>query len=115
LPVLLRISTLLSQTKMRCRPLRGVMVIKVSGNSPCWLISFASAAVPSTLRTGSRSTSTTHILLADPVGVAIIALGHLCHQARIWFSSVDAFLKPPLISGFLSSGSAGNTGIPCWL
>src|SRR5271169_5591704 len=61
---------------MRCRPPRGVMVIKVGSNSPYWLISFASAAVPSMLRTGSRSTSTTHILLADPVGAAIMALGH---------------------------------------
>ena len=32
--VLLRISAPLSQAKMRCRPLRGVMVIKVGGNSP---------------------------------------------------------------------------------
>jgi hypothetical protein len=100
---------------MRCRPPRGVMVISVGGSSPCWLISFASAAVPSMLRTGSRSTSTTHMLLADPVGVAIMALGHLCHQSRICVSSVLAFLKPPLISGFLSSGLVGNTGIPCWL
>ena len=46
------------------------------------------------------------------IGAPIMALGHFCHHARICASSLVASLKPLRVSGFLSSGLHGKTGIP---
>src|SRR6516165_680019 len=112
LPALLRISTLLSQAKIRCCPPRGVIVVSVSGIGPRCAINWSSVALPLIFLAGSRSRSTTHIPLVGPVGAPIMALGHRVHHARIRASSLVAFLKPLGVSGLLSSGLHGKTGIP---
>ena len=113
LPALLRISTLRSQAKMRCRPPRGVMVIKV----------WRQRAV---LR-DQLSERRLAVDLLDRITVEIDdphAAGEPGRRARSWrwatsatirefaLSSVVASLKPLAVSGFLSSGLVGNTGMP---
>src|SRR5262249_5826770 len=109
---LLRISTLGSQLKNKCRPPRGVMVTQVDGSAVCCVINWSSVALPSIFLAGSRSRSIAHMLLAGPVGAPIIALGYCCHHARICVSSLVASLKPLAVSGFLSIGLHGKTGVP---
>src|SRR5215831_685782 len=109
---LLRISTLESQAKNKCLPLRGVIDVSVGGSGPCCAVSFASSAMPSSCLTGSTSGSRAQTPLAGPVGAPIIAFGHFPHHARICAPSVVASLKPCGVSGFLSSGLHGKTGRP---
>jgi hypothetical protein len=109
---LLRISTFESQAKIRCRPPRGVMVAQVGGSGPRCTINWSSVALPSIFLAGSRSRSTVHKPLAGPIGAPIMALGYCCHQARICVSSRVASLNPFAVSGRLSIGLHGKTGMP---
>src|SRR6516162_4481250 len=112
LPALLRISTLGSQAKIKCRPPRGVTVAQVGGSGPHCAINWSSVALPSIFLAGSRSRSIVHIPLAGPIGAPIMALGYCCHHARICVSSLVAALNPFGVSGLLSIGLHGKTGIP---
>src|SRR5215471_17415029 len=109
---LLRISTLGSQAKIRCRPPRGVIVVHVGGSGPRCAINWSSVALPSIFLAGSRSRSIAHIPLAGPIGAPIMALGYCCHHARICVSSLVASLNPLGVSGFLSIGLHGKIAMP---
>src|SRR6516164_5989045 len=109
---LLRISTLGSQAKIKCRPPRGVTAAQVGGSGPRCAVNWSSVALPSIFLAGSRSRSIAHLPLAGPTGAPIMALGYCCHHPRICGSSLVAFLKPFDVSGFLSIGLHGKTGMP---